>query len=195
MLKPFRVFVLCAAAVALSGCSSVPISSIYKLSRIDFMSTDLSQFRFALNMPINIRPLPGGVHMDLAYTQGDKPEEKRVVKLEESLAAPDFVGLPVSQAGTKTYVYRLPPNEVVTLNRIRNDAIAAKARKEKGSLSLGVAATEFCANAKISREPLLVTTYVLSSENNEYVVLTRDVDLRKDATISASLDKLTLCKS
>jgi hypothetical protein len=175
MLKPCRVFALC-AAFALSACTSIPISSMYRLSRIDFLTTDLSRFRFALTIPNELRPQPGGVHMDLAFTQGDKPEEKRVVKLEQSTSAPDFVGLPVAPTGTKTYVYRLPQNQ-------------------KGSLSMGIAAKEFCATSAIPKAPLLVTTYVLSSENNEFVILTRDIDLRSDTTISASLDHLEACRN
>jgi hypothetical protein len=194
MLKPCRVFALC-AAFALSACTSIPISSMYRLSRIDFLTTDLSRFRFALTIPNELRPQPGGVHMDLAFTQGDKPEEKRVVKLEQSTSAPDFVGLPVAPTGTKTYVYRLPQNEVTTLNKIRSDAILAKARNQKGSLSMGIAAKEFCATSAIPKAPLLVTTYVLSSENNEFVILTRDIDLRSDTTISASLDHLEACRN
>jgi hypothetical protein len=194
MFKAVRVFTFC-AAFALSACTSIPITSIYKLSRIDFLTTDLSRFRIALTIPNELRPQPGGVHMDLAYQQGEKPEEKRVVKLEESTSSPDFVGLPAAPAGTKTYVYRLPQNEVATLNRIRNDAILAKARNQKGSLSMGIAPKEFCTNSVIPKTPLLVTTYVLSSENNEYVVLTRDIDLRSDATISASLDNMAPCSN
>jgi hypothetical protein len=192
MSKPFRVIVL-STAFMLSACTSIPLGSMYRLSRIDFMTTDLARFRFALTIPNELRPQPGGVHMDLAYQQGEKPEEKRVVKLAESTSPPDFVGLPASPTGTKIYVYQLPPSEVITLNKIRSDALIAKAKKQKGSLNMGIAAKEFCANTAIPKSPLLVTTYVLSSENNEYVMLTRDIDLRSDATISAQLDNLVPC--
>ncbi len=192
MFNSVRVFCMC-ITFALSACTSIPIASIYKLSRIDFLTTDLHLFRFALTIPDDLKPMPGGVQMDLAYTQGEKPEEKRVVRLEESMASADFVGLPSAPKGTKTYVYKLPENEVVTLNKIRNDAILAKAKKQKGSLSMGIAAKEFCANNPIPKLPLLITTYVLSSENSEYVVLTRDIDLRSDETISTSLDSLLPC--
>jgi hypothetical protein len=194
MFKSFRVLLL-SATFALSACSSIPLGSLYKLSRIDFMTTDLSRFRLALTLPNTLKPQQGGVHMDLAYKQGEKPEEKRVVKLEESKYAPDFVGLPTSPPGTKTYVYRLPQNEVITLNKIRNDAIIAKAKNQKGYLRMGIAPKEFCAESAVPKQPLLVTTYVLSSENGEYVVLTRDIDLRSDATISASLDQLAPCSN
>jgi hypothetical protein len=180
-------------AFALTACSSIPISSMYKLSRIDFMSTDLKLFRFAITLPNDIKPSPGGVHLDLAYQQGEKPEEIRVIKLEQSTAPADYVGLPNVAVGQKTYVYRLPTNEVNTLDKIRADAALEKAQGKKGSLGMGIAAKELCANNKILKAPLLVTTYVLSSENKDYVVLTRDIDLRSDATISASLDNLTPC--
>ena len=164
-----------------------------KLSRIDFMTTDLQRLRIALTLPNDLKPRPGGVHLDLAYRQGDKPEVKRVINLEESSAAPDLVGLPADGEGKKTYVYRLPLAPINELNKIRYEVIVAKSKNEKGSLTMGIAAKEFCANTKISNAPLLVTTYVQSSENDGYVVLTQDIDLRSDATISASLDHLEPC--
>jgi hypothetical protein len=180
-------------ALSLSACTSIPISSMYKLSRIDFMTTDLSRMRIAIALPTDLKPRPGGVHMDLAYQQGDGPEEKRVLKLEDAVLAADFVGLPQALSGNKTYVYNLSKDDVTTLNKIRSDAAIAKTKGQKGSLSMGVAAKEFCANNTISNSPLLVTTYVFTSENNEYVVLTRDIDLRGDKSISASLDHLEPC--
>lgn len=193
-MKQFKSVFSSLLALSLAGCTSIPFASMAKLSRIDFLTTDLRLFRFGLTIPNDLKPKPGGVHLDLAYKQGEKPEEKRVVELEESTSTSDFVGLPSAPTGTKTYVYRLPENEITTLNKIRNQVILAKAKKEKGSLSMGIAAKEFCANNKIPNAPLLVTTYVLSSENNEYVILTRDIDLRSDETIGASLDGLAPCE-
>jgi hypothetical protein len=192
MFKFFRVAALC-FATAVSACTSIPVSSLYRLSRIDFLTTDLSRFRFAITVPNSLRPQLGGVQMDLAYTQGDKPEEKRVVHLEQSTAAADFVGLPPAQEGSQIFVFKLPTREVATLNKIRSDAILAKARQQKGSLSMGIAAKEFCTLGAVPKTALLITTYVLSSENSEYVMLTRNADLRSDKTISESLDHLMPC--
>jgi hypothetical protein len=194
MFKSFRIIML-GAATALSACTSIPLGSMYKLSRIDFMSTDLSRLRFAINLPTDLKPRQGGVHMDLAYQQGEKPEEKRVIKLAEATTPADFVGLPAGSDKTKTYVFKLPENEVVALNKIRVDAAASKAAGKKGSLTMGVAAKEFCANAEIPNAPLLITTYVLTSENADYVVLTQNIDLRSDDTINASLNSLSPCNN
>jgi hypothetical protein len=180
-------------SLCLSACTSIPISSMYKLSRVDFMTTDLQRMRIALTLPNDLRPQPGGVHMDLSYQQGEKPEEKRVINLQEATASADMVGLPTPPQGAKTYVYRMSESDVAMLNKIRNDAKDAKSKDQRGSLTIGITAKEFCASTKIQSAPLLVTTYVYTSENNEYVVLTRDIDLRSDATISASLDHLAQC--
>ncbi len=194
-MKKFKCVFASFVALSLAACTSIPIASMMKLSRIDFMTTDLQVFRFALTLPNDLKPKPGGVHLDLAYRQGDAPENKRVVELEESTSAPDFVGLPNAPEGQKTYVYRLPPNEVATLNKIRNDAAIEKSKGKKGSLTMGIAAKEFCANNAIPMAPLLVTTFVMSSENIGYVMLTHDIDLRSDATINASLNSLIPCKN
>ncbi len=54
-----------AAALTLAGCSSVPLTSIPRLARIDAKTTDLSMLRVAVQLPKVLRPRSGGVKLDV----------------------------------------------------------------------------------------------------------------------------------
>ena len=49
----------------LAGCGHVPLTSLPKLAKIDVKTTDLAQLRAGINLPADIRPLPGGVTMTI----------------------------------------------------------------------------------------------------------------------------------
>ena len=193
-MKPLRVAAL-GGLLALSGCTSVPLTSLVQLSRIDFMTTDFSQLRVAMILPAAIRPRPTGVQMEAKVKLGERPEDSAVIVLQETTASADLVGLPTDQmGGNKIYVYRLAPPEAAKLEAIRRRVLIAQSLKQKGSLGIGISAKEFCLNGALTSGPILSTTYVSSAETRGYVVVTRDTDLRGDATLNASLDHLEPCR-
>lgn len=188
-------FAALSGLLALSGCASVPLTSLVQLSRIDFMTTDFNLLRVAMVLPAAIRPRPAGVQMEAKVKLGDQPEESTIIVLQETNAGADLVGLPTGQAGDyKTYVYRLAPTEAAKLEAVRRRVLIAKSLKQKGSLGIGISAKEFCLNGALTRGPILSTTYLSSAETKTYVVVTRDSDLRGDATLNASIDHLEPCR-
>ncbi len=195
-MRSFRLFVMGLSAAALSACTSIPVSSMYQLSKVDFMTMDLNRLRVAVVLPSTIKPRATGVVMDIKYRSGEEPEKTEKVILVPATTAADQVGLPSDMAaGNRVYAYRLGTPDVAKLEDIRNRARQAKAEKKKGSLSMGIAAKEFCKTAPLGSGAVYSTTYVATSEIGEYIVLTKDIDLRSDAAISASLDHMPDCST
>jgi hypothetical protein len=193
VFKPLFVCLL-AVSVSVSACTSIPVSSLYTLSRIDFMTTDLDRLRIAITLPAAIKPRKTGVQMETKRQFGDAPERTDVIVLEAASEPADMVGLPTDLAtGTKIYVYRLPKGEIAKLETIRGEGQRNKAAGKKGTFGMGIAAKEFCKMGPLDAGPIYTTTYLASSETGGYVVLTQDMNLRSDTTISASLDHLSPC--
>ena len=80
------------------------------------------------------------------------------------------------------------------LNALRQSVADAKKQNQKGSLSLGIAAREFCKLSDLPLGPALTTTYVLTSETETYVTMVQDFNLRSDAKTAEGLDKLETCR-
>ncbi|MDP8997774.1 MAG: hypothetical protein M3O03_12370 [Pseudomonadota bacterium] len=180
--------------LSLSACTSVPLASIPKLARIDFMTTDLSRLRVAIALSDALSPKPQGVVMEMKTKIGDEPEQAESLHLVESKLAQDQQGLPTDQPKNQTlHVFKLSATDVLRLNALRQRVADAKKQHQKGSLNLGIAAKEFCKLSDLPPGPALTTTYVLTSETESYVTMVQDFNLRSDAKTAEGLDKLEPC--
>lgn len=181
-------------SLVLSACTAMPVSSIYALSKVDVMTTDLARLRIALAVPAALRPRPEGVMMEVKVASAGQPPETRMIRLEESSEAADRVGLQVKgEDGQHVHTFRLTADGIAELQDIRNKAAANKAQNKKGSLEIGVAAREFCRTGDLPPGHLSATTWMATSETQSYVVLVRDYDLREDPKVAQSLTALEEC--
>src|SRR3954470_7089354 len=80
LLHPLlRVLVM----LAMAGCSHMPLTSMVKLARVDFETSDPSQLRAAIKLPRTLRPLPNRIRLRIAVRVGRAPEEAQEFVLRE----------------------------------------------------------------------------------------------------------------
>ena len=58
------------AMLAMAGCSHMPVTSMVKLARVDFETSDPAQLRAAIKLPRTLRPQPNGVALRIAVQVG-----------------------------------------------------------------------------------------------------------------------------
>jgi hypothetical protein len=58
--------------LAMAGCSHMPVTSMVKLARVDFETSDPAQLRAAIKLPRTLRPQPNGVTLRLAVQVGTR---------------------------------------------------------------------------------------------------------------------------
>ncbi len=187
-----RVLLSCAALV-LSACVSIPLSSLPDLARIDFMTTDVEELRVALRMPEAIRPRPQGVVMDAVLTvQG--AQSKTPFRLRPDDSGEPRPGLEAAaRPGMGVHVYRLAASDVARFNALRRDLLKAQEDGKRASLGLGIETHEFCSAGPLTEGPLPASTYLLTSETGRFVLLISDYDLRRNETTRAQLAALDAC--
>ena len=187
-------FVPILANIALAACTTVPLTSIPQLARIDFMTTDLARMRIAMALPDALQPRPGGVQMDIKIKLSDLPERSEVLLPQETNSPEDMKGLPPDLGATeKIHVYKLSASDVRKLELIRDEVKAAQSAHKRGSLAIGISAKDFCLAGKLPDGPALSNSYLFSSENQNYVTLSQNADLRAEPTIAKALSKLEAC--
>ena len=170
-------------AVALAGCSSVPLSSLVQLTRINAETTDLAALRVAVRLPSALKPRPGGVNMDVLLKVTGEPDD-----------AGDLLGLSgAARPGFSIHAYRLAPGDIERLILMRAALLKQRRDGKRGSLGVGIAAKEFCLVGALPSGSLLSTTYLLTSETRSYVLLTDDLDLGKEPAVAAELARLKPC--
>jgi hypothetical protein len=179
--------------ISLAGCTAIPVSSMLALSRIDFATTKFESLRVAVELPSAIEARDGGVHMDVSYSLGPV-SDKLVFNLAEDVAQIGLRGLlPFPAEGKHIRAYRLRDEDVAALYKLRRDLEAKKQTGQKGSLSLGISAKEFCRRGPLDGKQLEVTTFVATSETKGYVVLLKDYDLQSDKQVRESLKQMPPC--
>src|SRR5262245_3244665 len=115
---------------AMSACSHMPVTSMVRLARVDFETSDPAQLRAAIKLPRTLRPRPNGVALRIAVQVGRAPEEARDFMLRE-LSEPELA----REAGADSHIfaYRIDDSDLARLAAFRAELIAKKSSGQKGS--------------------------------------------------------------
>src|SRR5262249_32166048 len=148
MCRPKRL-VAGALALILSACGHVPVTSIYKLWKADFATTDPALLRAAVRIPAALKPLPEGVKLDIkTWTEGDPDKHEEHLVLKEVTAEPDLAPLRSEQrAGFTVHVFRIDPADLPRGANCRRCGVSAAPRGDdtaaSASLPTHVASARF----------------------------------------------------
>ena len=126
--------------LAMAGCSHMPVTSMVKLARVDFETSDPAQLRAAIKLPRTLRPQPNGVALRIAVQVGRAPEEARDFMLRE---LPEPAEL-TREAGADSHIfaYRIDDADLARLAAFRAELIAKKKLgPERLDLDFGTAAS------------------------------------------------------
>jgi hypothetical protein len=185
---------LFALALVLAGCSTIPLSSIPKLYRINFMTTDIDRIRIALTVPPSFGLLPPPATFKYVYELEGEEEHSSSIPLEETREPADLVDIPGDwPVGSTLHVFRMPPSSAAQLAKLREDEKQrAKTEKKKGNFSIGIKGN-FCEVSESPDGPILTTTYVLTSETETWTTFTRNLDVREQKGAEDIMAKLEPC--
>ena len=191
MLSGLLLRILCVCiTLTLASCGHMPVTSMVKLARVDFETSDPAQLRAAIKLPRSLRPRPNGVSLRIAVRVGRAPEEAREFVLRE-LPAPSELAREAGADG-QVFAYRIDEADLPRFLAFRAELIAKKGSGQGGSISISVQ-PQACKTAELPDGPVLLTSYLRTAETGTYVTLARDVDLRTIAPEQAIVDKIPRC--
>lgn len=165
----------------LTGCATIPVSSLYKLRNFDAQTTDPAMLRVAVQVPRYIAIKPQGARLALSVKKrdGSLRQSQEFVLEEVGRGSDGGLQLPAAAKFADVTAYRLRLADIGRLRAFRERIAALKKRHGsaiEGQLSIGV---EGCARTALPEGEVPVTTWLRSEETQGYVVLTRNLDLRK----------------
>lgn len=164
-------------ALFLAACGHVPLMSMVTLAGVDFATTDPALLRAAIKLPQVIEPRPNGATLRVAVKLADGRDLAQDFKLSETADERDVLVLHAElDPGMRVFAYRIEPSELERLKVFRRTVLAQK-HEQKVGLEISIK-PEACRGGALPPGPLLMTTYIKTSETNRYVTLARDVDLR-----------------
>jgi ribosomal protein S10 len=181
----------------LASCATIPVSSIYKLRNFDLATTDVSKLRVAVQIPQSIRVRPAGVTMVVAARlENDSLNQQEAFVLEELATLTGAAEQqPKPAKWTQVAAYRLKSADTDRITAFREKIAQLKQRhgdEVKGSISIGI---DSCARTLIADGPVLITTWIKSEETVEYVVLNRNLDLRRESEMAGQVLEIKPCQN
>ena len=179
-----------ALAFVVTACSHMPVTSLVKLARIDFETTDPAQLRAAVKLPRTVKPQPRRVVLRVAVRIDQSAEDVREFTLREIAEPPELAA--EADADSRVFAYRLEDADIARLLAFRSELLAKKNSGQRGSISISIGARA-CTNNDLPEGPVYLTTYLRTAETAAYVALTRDVDLRSLASGRAVVDEIPRC--
>jgi len=177
----------------LSGCGHTPVTSLYKLSKVNSKTTKLEKLRVAVQIPREFAISDKGVVLVATLQATDsQPTEVEIFELQRLPMARGSAELEkYAASGTHFYRYRIAPQDVQRFEKLRTlQGGRDKKSKRRGSISV---AANICRSHKADTESIPISTFLKTSETKVYVPLTLDVDLLEELTDS-NLDRVApLC--
>ena len=169
----------CMVGLLLAGCGHVPLTSMLKLSRIDFKTTDPASLRVAVKLPAAIRPQRDKLRLRVAVQLPNSAETTQDFVLSEISDPAELAMLhEEADAGAHVYAYRLDTVEANKLVAFREDLLKKKQEGSRGGgLKINVV-PEACRSGTIASGAVPFTTYLRTPETGSYVALAEDVDMR-----------------
>jgi hypothetical protein len=154
----------------------MPVTSMVKLARIDLQTTDPEKLRVAVKLPHVLQTRAEGTVLRLTVRLANGAFEARNFALRavgesEALAAE-------REGGTEVCTFALAARDVGELRMFRAALIQKQRGGTGGSLTIAVQ-PDACRTAPLPDGPVLFSTYLKTAETGGYVLLARDVDLRK----------------
>lgn len=189
------VFAVLPVLLVLSGCMSVPASSLWPLSRIDMTTTQSALLRVAVRLPPGLRVHTGGVLLDVGLATAGQPDRKLSLPLQEVTDSAETGSVPEGPPSTVATVYRLADPDVARLDAFRADGLRMKVAGHRMTLTIGISATGFCRTPAPVTPPLLITTYLKTVETGRFVPMLSNIDLAQSQGGSAFLAGLAHCLS
>jgi hypothetical protein len=178
--------------LAIAGCSHMPVTSMVKLARVDFETSDPVQLRAAIKLPRTLRPRPNGVALRITVQVGRAPEEARDFILREMPEPAELTR--EASADSHIFAYRIDDSDLARLAAFRAELIAKKSSGQRGSISISVR-PQACKAGELPDGPIYFSTYLRTAETKDYVALARDVDLRSIVPNAAVVAEIPRCGS
>ncbi len=178
---------LLSACASVAVMSSVPLSTMSRLSSLTLAEIDPGELRVAVRLPDGLEPRPLGVRVTIEVAGKERAVPgPHVLVLVPAAEPADSAPLEsYRRTGTRLWIYRLSTEDAARLKRL----MAAGDGGTGASIAAGV---EACWRRPLGASPLPTTT-LLRTGRTGYFVLADDLDLRRVVSDADFADRVPAC--
>jgi|GEM_PF-2638175 len=173
-----------ALLVVMTGCSRIPLSSLWELRKFDFENFDPATLRVAMHLPAAYSVRRNALSIDVKVKRDGEQAHVERFTMRESKDSEDLAGLPaVSSTEGRWMVLKLDSAEVARLVAFRQRLVnintpTDKVRSGKSSIELG-AKPQVCRNGAPSEGTPRVVGAMRWIKEKDYITVMRESDLNE----------------
>ena len=183
-------------ALFLVGCTSMPLTSMYKLSRMDPMEADPAQIKVAVRADEAIGIGKGDAQIEFKFDAEDNSLNIDEIYLIEVVRNPVMQGelYADKKPGQSITVLGLTPDDAERMRQLQLAMAPYRNGDVEGSGSLRVNLSGMCLHSKMPPGEVQVDLFLQTSEQDGFFVMAKNLDMREAmAEEGTDMDALPEC--
>lgn len=187
----------CLIALFLAACTSMPISSMYKLSRMDPMEADPAQIKVAVRADEAIGIGKGDAQIEFKFDAEDDSLNIEEIYLIEVVRNPALRGKLYTdkKPGESITVLGLTTSDAGRMRQLQLEMAPFRDGDVEGSGSLRVNLSGMCLHSKMPPGEVELDLFLQTSEQDGFFVIAKNLDMREVlAEEGTDMDALPDCE-
>jgi len=172
---------LLASLCFLTGCMSMPLTTMYKLSHLDPMQADPAQLKVAIRADERIAIPEGGANINFKFNAEDGQlnfDETFVIEIiRNPIMSINLVK--DKKPGESVTVLQLSEHDAQRFRNLQALLEPYVSGNRKGSASFGVGIAGVCLHSPMPADEVLLDIFLQTSEHDGYYVFLKDLDVRE----------------
>ncbi|MBB1426610.1 hypothetical protein H5181_09060 [Shewanella sp. SG44-2] len=178
-MKRRFVFIFLMMICAVSGCSSIPLTTMYKMMSVNPLELEPSEIVVAVQAPNGIVVSNNDVVIKFEFTTNDPNynfEDEYFVKLNTQYVLPNELTQEINR-DSKFYILQLSQDD--TLKMLRGQELVKKYRMNNsdGGGSFNLSVESVCKNSQFSVKNNELNVFIKLNENDEFFTFMEDVNV------------------
>ena len=171
----------CLIALFLAGCTSMPISSMYKLSRMDPMEADPAQIKVAVRADEAIGIGKGDAQIEFKFDADDDSLNIEEIYLIEVVRNPVLHRALYAdkKSGESITVLGLTASDAQRMRQLQRELAPFRDGDVEGSGSLRVNLNGLCLHSKMPPGEVELDLFLQTSEQDGFFVIAKNLDMRE----------------
>ncbi|MBO1895711.1 hypothetical protein HNW13_007970 [Shewanella sp. BF02_Schw] len=178
-MKRRFVFIFLMMICAVSGCSSIPLTTMYKMMSVNPLELEPSEIVVAVQAPNGIVVSNNDVVIKFEFTTNDPNynfEDEYFVKLNTQYVLPNELTQEINR-DSKFYILQLSQND--TLKMLRGQELVKKYRMNNsdGGGSFNLSVESVCKNSQFSVKNNELNVFLKLNENDDFFTFMEDLNV------------------
>ena len=184
--------ILVAATLFISACTSIPLSTMYKMMNFSPLEFDPRELVVAVKVPHGMKVRTGDLIVDFGFKAKDVKDSFKhqfLVQVSPNYQLPPELAKEVSLGDNMT-ILQLSKEDALTMYNGQQAVRKYRENSDDGAGSFGLKIESACRDENFSINDSKLNIYVKLEKDEEFFIFTQDLEL---VDMSGALEKIPSC--